>query len=229
MVSVETSKEWHRKNRDMATVPGYYDSVRRDVLPAIPTDAQRMLEIGCGAGSTLGFLKDQGLCDWAGGVEFIPEIAEQAQTRLDQVWIGDIERMDLDIPERSLDVILCLDVLEHLVDPWSVVRRLDVLLKPGGCIVASIPNVRNSKVVFPLFWRGEWTYQDYGVLDRTHLRFFVRRTAIELMECSGLQVDFIDYLYQKMKRRRRRKILSFLTFGLWREFAAVQFLIRAVK
>lgn len=213
----------------MDAVPGYYDSVRREVLHAIPADAQRILEIGCGAGSTLGFLKDEGLCSWAGGVEFVPEIAEQAQARLDRVWTGDIEQMDLDIPEGSLDVILCLDVLEHLVDPWSVVRRLDGLLKPGGCIVASIPNVRNSKVVFPLLWRGEWTYQDYGVLDRTHLRFFVRRTAVELMECSGLQVDLIDYLYHKMKRRRRRKILSFLTWGLSLEFAAVQFVIRAVK
>jgi len=213
----------------MTTVPGYYDSVRREVLHAVPTDAQRILEIGCGAGATSGFLKDQGLCDWAGGVEFVPEVAEQARARLDRVWTGDIERMDLDIPEESLDVILCLDVLEHLVDPWAVVRRLDGLLKPGGSIVASIPNVRNSGVVFPLLWRGEWTYQDYGVLDRTHLRFFVRRTAIELMESSGLKVDFVDNLYRKMKRRRRRKLLSVLTFGLSLEFATVQFLIRAVK
>lgn len=213
----------------MMKVPGYYDKIRHEVLRAVPTDAQRILEIGCGAGVTLEFLKDQGYCDWAGGVEFEPEIAEQAQARLDHVWTGDIERMDLDIPEGSLDVILCLDVLEHLVDPWSVVRRLDGLLKPGGCIVASIPNVRNSNVVFPLLWRGEWRYQDYGVLDRTHLRFFVRRTAIELMECSGLQVDFVDNLYQKMKRRRRRQILGFLTRGLWLKFATVQFVIRAVK
>lgn len=213
----------------LSSSPHYYSNVRRETLHALPDHVGRILEIGCGEGATGGYLRAEGRCDWAGGVELMPEIAERARQRLDQVWDGDFERIEPDIAPQSIDVILCLDVLEHMVDPWTAVRRLHEWLKPGGCIVASIPNVRYSRVVFPLLFRGKWTYRDAGVLDRTHLRFFVRETAIELMECSGLKVDLVERLNADIRRWTFKWFLDIATRGLVKEFRTPQFLIRAVR
>ena len=68
-------------------------------------------------------------------------------------------------------MILCLDVLEHTIDPWGLVANLYNLLKKDGAIIISLPNVRNRKVIFPLLFKGQWTYENSGLLDKTHLRF----------------------------------------------------------
>ncbi|MDB5666262.1 MAG: ubiG 2 [Cypionkella sp.] len=121
------------------------------------------------------------------------------------------------------DVILCLDVLEHLADPWSVVRRLHEALAPDGVIVASIPNIRYFEASFPLFFRGKWTLRDSGVLDRTHLRWFVKQTACELMTSSGL---VLEKAISKPGRGRKMKWVMRATLGLLNDFFTVQFLIR---
>jgi 2-polyprenyl-3-methyl-5-hydroxy-6-metoxy-1,4-benzoquinol methylase len=129
---------------------------------------------------------------WAGGVELFPDAAENARSVLDQVWCGDLEATSFEtaIAPASLDVILCLDVLEHLVDPWTVVKRLSPLLKTDGRLIISIPNIRNWKFIRKLLMNGDFHYRDAGLLDRTHLRFFVRDTAIELAEAGGLKVSY---------------------------------------
>jgi 2-polyprenyl-3-methyl-5-hydroxy-6-metoxy-1,4-benzoquinol methylase len=108
----------------------------------------------------------------------------------DRVWSIDVEQVpfERDIEPGSLDAILCLDVLEHLVDPWAVVKRLSALLRPGGRLIVSVPNIRNWKFIRGLLFRGDFHYRDSGLLDRTHLRFFVRATAITLAASGGLTV-----------------------------------------
>src|SRR4051794_37408417 len=154
----------------------YFDAVRTDVLGLLPPRMERVLEIGCGTGDTLAYLRSTGRCTWAAGVELYPGAASIARGRIDRLWEGNVETLQLDLEADSLDAILCLDVLEHLIDPWAVISKLGLLLKPGGALIASIPNVRNHKVLFPLLFRGRWDYTDSGLLDRTHLRFFVRET-----------------------------------------------------
>ena len=75
------------------------------------------------------------------------------------------------------------------MDPWSVLARLRHFVKPDGWLVASIPNVRHHKVVRRLLWPGEWRYEDKGVLDRTHLRFFARASARALVEGAGFAIE----------------------------------------
>jgi 2-polyprenyl-3-methyl-5-hydroxy-6-metoxy-1,4-benzoquinol methylase len=206
----------------------YYSHVRREVAPLIPQQCQRVLEIGCGQGDTLVWLKDsQANCQWIGGVELFPESAKIAQQRLDWFCVGNIEGMDLPIEKASLDLILCLDVLEHLVDPWNVVARLDALLKPGGAIVVSIPNIRYFKASLGLVVFGNWRYEQEGTLDRTHLRFFTKKTAIELMQSSGLHCDRI--IGGGLEKGRKARWLNFLTLGLLRPFFEFQYLIRVIK
>ena len=205
----------------------YFDRVRKDIFSLLPLQSERIIELGCGTGATLKHLKDTGRCTWACGIEQHHDAAEIARLTLDCVIEGDIEKIELPVGTASIDVVLCLDVLEHLVDPWTVVHKLDRLLRPGGVIIASIPNVRNLQVLLPLMIRGKWNYTDAGILDRTHLRFFTRDTALQLMECSGLKVDSVTA--SNLKGWRPSTVANYLTLSLFRPLLEYAYLIRARK
>lgn len=202
----------------------YFKQVRSEIIHLLPPHLHRILEIGCGEGFTLAHLRTAGHCRWTVGVELVPQAAHEASRRVDEVYVGNIEQMSLPIAPSSMDAILCLDVLEHLIDPWSVIGKLHALLKPGGVIVASIPNVRHFRVIVPLVLGGRWDYMPSGLLDKTHLRFFTRKSAIALMECSGLRVDAIE---ATGLTGRRSRLVNALTLSLARPWLEFQFLIRA--
>jgi SAM-dependent methyltransferase len=206
----------------------YYESVRADILPLLPERLDRVLEVGCGTGNTLQWLRKHRKCEWLGGVERYPDAAAQAREKADVVYEGDIEHLDLPVPKASLDLILCLDVLEHLIDPWRVTSRLRELIRPGGALIISVPNIRNRDIIFPLLFKGKWDYTPAGILDRTHLRFFVRETAIELMESAGLKVDKIHETGLERKTKKSRMVISLLPEGI-RSFLVLQYLIRGIK
>ncbi len=201
----------------------YYGNYRKDILQMLPTHVNKVLEIGCGTGNTLAYLKGNGYCDWVGGVELFRDAANKAATKLDWICEGNIEEIELSIEPGSIDIILCLDVLEHLINPQEVVKYLHTLLTPGGIIIASIPNVRHYSVVIPLFFLGQWDYKSTGgVLDNTHLRFFVKSTAIKLMESSGLKLDkIVSNLAGK-----KALIMNIITFNLFRHLFSLQYFIR---
>lgn len=203
----------------------YVGRTRNEILPLWPGQCNRVLEIGCGAGATLAYLKHAGLCHWTGGVELHPEAAARARKQVDLLVEGSIERADLPIESGSIDVILCLDVLEHLVDPWHVLTAIQHLLAPGGVIIASIPNVRHASVALPLLFRGRWDYTDSGLLDRTHLRFFTRRTALELFQSTGYSVTRV--LSTGTERGRAGWLPNLLTLTLFKPLLELQYLIRA--
>lgn len=206
----------------------YFNRVRQEILPLLPATPGRYLEIGCGAGATLAHIRTLGLATWAGGVEFSPEAAKRAGEKgFDLLLQGDVETMALPLEPGSLDVILCLDVLEHLRDPWAMAARLAGLLKPGGVLVVSLPNIRHYKIVLALLFRGQWRYQDAGILDRTHLRFFVRESAVELLHEAGLAVEAVQP--QGLKRWKLKWILNRLLLGSLTDLFAEQFLLRGRK
>lgn len=205
----------------------YFANARREILPLIPKTRDRVLEIGCGSGETLAMLRSERGCGWMAGIELFPDAAERARAHLDAVYEGDIETMEIPFSPASLDVVLCLDVLEHLRDPWRIVQQLTALLRPGGALIASIPNVRHFTVVMPLLFRGEWKYTDSGLLDRTHLRFFTRATAVALVESGGLRVDAVEVTGLIPGSRRYR--FDRLTGGLLRPFFVNQYLVRGIR
>ena len=114
------------------------------------------------------------------------------------------------------------------MDPWKTVAKLDSMLAPGGVIVASIPNVRYYHVSLRLVLRGSWNLSDSGILDRTHLRFFTRKTAISLMACSGLTIKSVSARYHP-RRGRSSRIFNALTLGLFKELLDFQYFIVAQK
>ncbi|GEM_PF-283223 len=199
----------------------YYECVRTDIAQLLPDRVSRLLEVGCGTGNTSAWVKSKTGC-WTAGVELFPAVAHEAEQKLDSVLIGDIQAAHLPFRPGSFDVILCLDVLEHLRDPWAVVEKLTPLLSPEGCLIASVPNVRHFSVTLPLLLKGRFEYSPSGLLDKTHLRFFVRETAINLLESSGLHVDRI------VKNVSARSKVIYPIAGSLKEVLVFQYLMRAV-
>ena len=168
--------------------------------------------------------------EWAGGVEYVEEVAAQAEARLDRVWRGDaaLAPLEAEIAPESLALVLCLDVLEHMSDPWTMVRRLSALAAPGGRLILSVPNVRHWKFLWRLFALGDFAYRDAGLLDRTHLRFFVRKTAIELATCGGLSL-VAAVSAQRWRFPQPRWWLHRASAGRLDELVAKQWLVVAEK
>jgi SAM-dependent methyltransferase len=168
----------------------YFGVARKEIAPLLPDRTDRVLEIGAGSGATMKWLRDERTVQYSVGIEIMDDAAARAATIFDEVLVGDVETVEL--PSDKFDLILALDVLEHLVDPWLVVRRLHSFMKPGGVLIASIPNVGHYSASVRLFLLGKWNYAGEGLLDRTHLRFFTRQSAIDLLTCSGLVEDKVE-------------------------------------
>jgi 2-polyprenyl-3-methyl-5-hydroxy-6-metoxy-1,4-benzoquinol methylase len=204
----------------------YFAFVRRDIEPLLPKRAGRVLEVGCGGGGTLAWLKASGRAGWVVGIELFADAAAVARTKLDELHEGDVDQHIDGLTPGSFDLILCLDVLEHLVDPWATLKRLQSLLRPGGHLIASLPNIRHHSVVLPLLLTGKWRYETAGIMDRTHLRFFSRATAIDLLQQAGLQLADERPTYAWGSWDKWKDLLS---FGLFRNFLSFQYLLSARK
>lgn len=168
----------------------YGSSINQELLSVIPGDAQLILDIGCGQGALGAEFKRRHpeCCYWA--VEPNPEAAEMCRPNVDRVVVGDAGSPELNEVEGKVDCIVYGDVLEHLLDPWSVVRDHVRLLRPGGAMVCSIPNVQHWTMLQDLL-RGDWTYSESGLLDRTHLRFFTYKTVSELFVDAGMTISLL--------------------------------------
>lgn len=203
----------------------YFGICRSEIVNFIPKGPHRILEIGCGSGSTGFALKETGRAQYVAGIE-ISESGEEAKSRLDKVYIGNVEDMPLPVEVGQFDYIIMGDVIEHLIDPWKLMGNLSKLLKSDGQIVATIPNVRNWKVVLPLLFKGAWTYSDWGLLDRGHLRFFTKDTMKDLFLRAGMGMRSVLAL---LPRSTKSGKINFLTFGIFEEFLAPHYLIVARK
>ncbi|HEV7753440.1 MAG TPA: class I SAM-dependent methyltransferase, partial [Baekduia sp.] len=129
------------------------------------------------------------------GVEFDPVAAQQARAVCREVVVGDLEsgavRAEVQravADAGGVDAVICADVLEHLRDPWAVLAWLRTLLDPGGRAIVSVPNIAHWTARRALL-RGRFDYTDFGLLDRTHLRFFTRASATELARRAGFAVQ----------------------------------------
>lgn len=164
----------------------YYTNPRKELAPLLPPHFVTVLDVGCGEGFLLETLPSS--CEvW--GIEPQPVVATEARRRLKHVWEGTYEQVSTELPADYFDLVFGNDVIEHMTDHEFFFRDVQRILKPGGCLIGSVPNIRWFEVLYDLISGREWRYQELGILDRTHQRHFtclsLRRT---LKEC-GYEVD----------------------------------------
>jgi SAM-dependent methyltransferase len=201
--------------------PEYFESRREDLIAMIPPDCRKILDVGCGAG--------EGWKDFSGevsGVELNSVAAEKARRYLKEVVCGDIENTKLPFKEGSFDCIVFADVLEHLYDPWGILLKFKPYLAPGGYILASIPNIRHYRVLRSLIFKGEFAYQDSGILDIDHIRFFTHKEIKQLMGRTGFEI--VD-LKRKFMASSKYCAVNSLLFGALSDFLTGQFYVLAKK
>jgi len=214
------------------TVPeGYFSNERPEMLEFVPEGVGRILDVGCGEGGFSAMVrKVRGVEVW--GVERDAGAARRAARRLDRVIRGDFDRVLRRLPKRGFGAVVFNDVLEHMSDPASALAQARGLLAPGGVVVASLPNVLHVSVLKSLLWDRDWRYAPYGILDRTHLRFFTRRSIRRLFEETGYERVRIKGI--NPNRNPLSLILAVLSLGWFaqsrfQQFACVAAVRRAAR
>lgn len=150
--------------------------------------AASVLEFGCSTGSLLAEMAKRG--QKAAGIEVDPEAAAAARGRGLEIEEGDLEApaiLDAARTRGPFDALLCLDVLEHLKDPWAFLGSARGLLAPGGFMFATVPNIGFYKARWAHLM-GRFDYAEEGIMDRGHLRFFTVATARKLFKDSGWRI-----------------------------------------
>jgi len=168
-----------------------YESAREDLLPLVPMDSRHILDVGCAKGLLGEMLKRRQECRVT-GIDSDDASLAIAQNRLDTVIAGDIETLiEQGIPGQ-FDCIVCGDVLEHLNNPWRLVRILRRYLKEGGTVVVSVPNVANWAILYEML-KGRWDYVPFTILSGTHIRFFTKETVKECFEDAGYRITNLHF------------------------------------
>ena len=214
--------------------PAYSCTVRRDLTKMIldlPDEGRgiSVLEIGCAAGGTLMYLHYHYRQADLWGIES-SEAAAKMASHFAEVLNFDIEAVEKAEWHNKFDYILAGDVVEHLRDPWKALERLRRWLKPGGHFLLSVPNVMHISNIQNILG-GDWHYTEEGILDRTHLRFFTKRSLLEMLEDTGYVVEAVEAnstvisKYQEALLKEIRGLSC--TIALEEEFTTFQWLADA--
>lgn len=208
----------------------YYTNIRKDLVSMIEHKKDlKVLEVGAGFGETLFYLKQQGIASEAIGLDIFEDVAKKDQYKnIDGFIFGNIEELELPQFNERFDVILLADVLEHLIEPGLVLEKLKEYLKPNGEILVSMPNIRHYSAFVKIFIKGNFDYQESGIFDYTHRRFFCKKNIRELLE-SNFKVRNESSSLEFYKGRSGAKFFNKLTFGLFEEFLTVQYLYKVEK
>jgi len=206
------------KEKDIA----YFCDPGEHLARLINRSGLKVLDVGCAAGAAGNKLLQEGKARWVTGVELLSEKGEMARSLLNEVCIGDIEEMAFPWTAGYFDCFVFGDVLEHVGDPWGLLKRLRPFLADNGIVVASIPNVKHWPVIANLILHDDWKYAESGVLDITHLRFFTRSNAVRLFSETGYSVEVIRPYFNG----RRYSLPSKVTFGTLAGFLAQRWLMR---
>ncbi|MEO8296718.1 MAG: methyltransferase domain-containing protein [Burkholderiales bacterium] len=164
----------------------YLDVVRQDILAIVPPDGKVIGSIGCGRGATERTLVEAGR--EVHGVDVAPEAIEHAKQRLTsarQIGIDDLTPFDAE----SLDGLILADVLEHLPFAWKRLAGYAKMVKPGGWVSISTPNMRYLETLYTLAVRGDWPEQPTGTFDETHIQVMTHRRLLRWADDAGLSLD----------------------------------------
>jgi 2-polyprenyl-3-methyl-5-hydroxy-6-metoxy-1,4-benzoquinol methylase len=217
-----------------------YRQPRAEMLGLLPERYRTVLEIGCDEGDFAARLPGE---VW--GVEPQAEAATIAAGRLHRVLVGTFEATRGELPENYFDVVVCNDVIEHMVDHDTFLREIRAYIAPGGVLIGSVPNMRHYRALFELLVLRDWHYRDSGVLDRTHLRWFTARSLRRSLTRAGFTIERFHGINggipfapagkfalsrQHLPHALFGWALIVLTLGVWRDirFMQLAFRVRSV-
>lgn len=167
----------------------YGNNRRYDVIDVMDKDTRNkinVLEIGCGMGATLYEIKNKFKDVEVFGVEKNKNAAEVA-SGVFNIITGDIEELELSYKRNFFDYIILVDIVEHIKDPWEVLKKISKYLKSDGEIISVIPNIMHISIIEDLI-NGKFTYREGGILDRKHLRFFTLEEICKMFSMSNLSI-----------------------------------------
>jgi len=202
----------------------YFSNIRKELLDLIPNENRNgtLLEIGAGSGDTLVYAKNNNYAKKVYGIDLcaLPN-SSQKSNDIEEFLYGNIEEMDLPFKNDTFDVIVCGDVLEHLVDPHEAIEKIKKLLKPQGVLITSIPNIREWHVLVQIVLYGSFKYSDEGILDRTHLRFFCKKDIEQLFIDSNMQI--LQNISALTVKGKGLKLINIVTLKIFEEFLTTQY------
>jgi 2-polyprenyl-3-methyl-5-hydroxy-6-metoxy-1,4-benzoquinol methylase len=204
----------------------YYANSREDLIEHIPASPKHVLDVGCGIGNVgRAIKKTMGSGVEVIGVEIFAGAAEKAMKDLDRVIVGDVEKVGIGVGKGYFDAIIYGDILEHLLDPWGLLKRHSEILRPGGRAIASVPNIAHYRTI-KMLRRKEWKYEKSGIMDVCHLRFFTIKSIRRMFEDAGFGLVKAGHIISASKSK---KILNKVLRGLLTDYITEQYIIVAEK
>ena len=210
-------------NLEVKTDQTYYSRSR--TWPSIfgIRSGTKILDVGCGRGNLGSYLQTTYGSEVT-GLEIIKDNFHVASTVLHEAHLGDIESMDMSVLGSRFDYVIFSDSLEHMLEPKAVLERIRDLMAENGHLLISMPNIRNFRVTIPLVFSDQWDYQDEGLLDRTHLRFFTCTSICKLIEQCGYKVEQVRF---DLPLSSKVGVLNMLTLGLFRRHLTSHYFIKS--
>jgi len=203
------------------------------MLSLIPLHRKKILEIGCAEGT---FAKSIDGAEEIWGVEPDAQAAVIASRRLSNVLNGTFESTKQHLPFQYFDVVVCNDVIEHMPDHDEFLSQVREYIVPNGCLIGSLPNIRYYWSLFDLVLAKDWKYEDTGILDRTHLRFFTEKSLRRSLSYNGFVIEELRGIKKQVTRAWSKKSVVYsvtalsaiaLTLGYFKDIRFLQFAFRA--
>jgi SAM-dependent methyltransferase len=210
----------------------YYSNIRKDLIGLISkkNNPLTVMEIGAAYGETLFYLKKNEIAKEIVGVELFEDIKNKNRyKKVDKFIFGNIENIELPEYENYFDLILLPDVLEHLLEPLKVLEKVQNYLKSDGEVIVSMPNIRHYSAFIKIFLKGNFKYEESGLFDYTHLRFYCKKDIKALLQSSNFKILSAEGSIRNYKGKSIAKIINTLTFGIFEEFFSVQFYFKVRK
>ncbi len=199
----------------------YYESERNDLIALIPYEARRILDVGCGFGLMGKKLKEERHVEVV-GIESEKKAIGAAKSNMDKLVTGDVEGLKLPFEQGYFDCIVYGDVLEHLRNPWKLLKEHTYYLKKGGCCIASIPNISHYSIIKGLL-KGKWQYASSGILDQTHMRFFTLEEIKKMFRDAGYTVEKEE---KYIRASKSKKLLNKILRGKIEYLLTEQYIVR---
>ena len=204
----------------------YFGYDRPEMVQFLPDEYSKVLEIGCNVGNFRRFVNKP--CEYW-GVEPFEAAANIAKTKMDKILVDFYDKIEDEIPDNYFDLVIANDVIEHMEQPWNFLKSVKKKMTEKASLILAIPNVRYYENLKKMLFHKDWKYEDCGILDITHLRFFTKKSIIRLLNENEFKIEKMSGINSVRVRRRHlpKYWLAKFIFGADIEF--LQFGVRAKK